>query len=108
MKSTGYPLHSHVSPSLPLPCVTVCHQVSTELYLKATVRNVTQRAWWVLMRLCTNSGAVYWRSSFDDVVCLYYWVTLVLSVCTIYYWSGTSRSVMLAKKLTFISVVNLW
>jgi len=31
-KSTGYPLHSHVSPSLPLSCVTVCHQVSTELY----------------------------------------------------------------------------
>jgi hypothetical protein len=31
-KTTGYPLHSHVSPSLPLPCVAVCHQVSTELY----------------------------------------------------------------------------
>jgi len=31
-KTTGYPLHSHVSPSLLLPCVTVCHQVSTELY----------------------------------------------------------------------------
>ena len=31
-KTTGYPLHSHVSPSLSLPCVTVCHQVSTELY----------------------------------------------------------------------------
>ena len=31
-KTTGCPLHSHVSPSLPLPCVTVCHQVSTELY----------------------------------------------------------------------------
>ena len=30
--TTGYPLHSHVSPWLPLPCVTVCHQVSTELY----------------------------------------------------------------------------
>jgi len=30
-KTTGYPLHSHVFPSLPLPCVTVCHQVSTEL-----------------------------------------------------------------------------
>ena len=29
--NTGYPLHSHVSPSLPLPCVTVCHQVSTDL-----------------------------------------------------------------------------
>ena len=32
VKGTGYPLHSPVSPSLPLPCVTVCHQVSTELY----------------------------------------------------------------------------
>ena len=30
VKGTGYPLHSHVSPSLPLPCVTVCHQISTE------------------------------------------------------------------------------
>ena len=27
----GYPLHSPVSPSLPLPCVTVCHQVSNAL-----------------------------------------------------------------------------
>ena len=32
--TTGYLLHSHVSPSLPLPCVTVSHQVSTELYLQ--------------------------------------------------------------------------
>jgi hypothetical protein len=32
VKSTGYPLHSPVSPSLPLPCVTVCHRVSTGLY----------------------------------------------------------------------------
>jgi hypothetical protein len=33
VKSTGYPLHSLVSPSLPLPCVTVCHHVSTDLYI---------------------------------------------------------------------------
>jgi len=32
VKSTGYPRHSPVSPSLPLPCVTVCHQISTGLY----------------------------------------------------------------------------
>ena len=32
-KTTGYPLHSPVFPSLPLPYVTVCHQVSTELYV---------------------------------------------------------------------------
>jgi len=33
VKSTGYPLHSPVSPSLLLPCVSVCHQVSKALYL---------------------------------------------------------------------------
>jgi hypothetical protein len=27
--STGYPLHSPVSPSFPLLCVTVCHHIST-------------------------------------------------------------------------------
>ena len=32
VKSTGYPLHSPVSPSLPLPFVTVCHHFSTVLY----------------------------------------------------------------------------
>ena len=32
VKGTGYPLHSPVSSSLPLPCVTVCHHVSTGLY----------------------------------------------------------------------------
>ena len=33
VKSTGYQLHSPVSPSLPLPCVTVCHNISTGLYV---------------------------------------------------------------------------
>jgi len=32
VKSTGYPLHSPVPPSLSLPCVTVCHHISTGLY----------------------------------------------------------------------------
>ena len=32
VKGTGYPLHSPVSPSLPLTCVTVCHHISTEHY----------------------------------------------------------------------------
>ena len=32
VKGTGYPLHSTVSHSLPLPCITVCHRVSTGLY----------------------------------------------------------------------------
>jgi hypothetical protein len=32
VKSTGYPLHSLDSPSLPLPCVAVCHHISTGVY----------------------------------------------------------------------------
>jgi len=32
LKSTDYPLHPLVSPSLSLPCVTVCRHVSTGLY----------------------------------------------------------------------------
>ena len=31
-QSTGYPLHSPVSPSLPLPCVTECHHISNAVY----------------------------------------------------------------------------
>jgi hypothetical protein len=32
VKSTGYPFHSPVSPSLPLPCITLCHHISTGPY----------------------------------------------------------------------------
>jgi len=32
VKSTGYPLHLPVSPSLPLPRITVCLHISTGLY----------------------------------------------------------------------------
>jgi len=35
--STGYPLHSPVSLSLPLPCVTVCHHISTGLYINVDI-----------------------------------------------------------------------
>ena len=37
VKSTGYPLHSPVSPSLPLQCITVGHHISTGLYCWALV-----------------------------------------------------------------------
>ena len=32
VKSAGYPLYSPVSPSLPLPCITVCRHISSGLY----------------------------------------------------------------------------
>ena len=35
VKSTGYPFHSPLSSSNPLPCVTVCHHISTGLYDKS-------------------------------------------------------------------------
>ena len=37
-KAAGYPLYSHLSPSLPLPRVTVCHQVPNALYNVSAVR----------------------------------------------------------------------
>jgi hypothetical protein len=46
VKGTGYPLHSPVSHSLPLPCVTVCHHVSPGLYLcfpSMTLREVQRQ-----------------------------------------------------------------
>ena len=40
VKGTGYPLHSPVSSSLPLPCVNVCHHISTGLYTELRIRFV--------------------------------------------------------------------
>jgi len=40
VKSTGYPLHSPVSPSLPLPCVTVCRHVSAGVYYRMQIRSI--------------------------------------------------------------------
>ena len=34
VKGTGYPLHSPVSPSPPLPCVTLCHHISNGVYVQ--------------------------------------------------------------------------
>jgi hypothetical protein len=36
VKSTDYPLHSPVSPSLSHPCVTVCHHIPTGLYKRTS------------------------------------------------------------------------
>jgi len=41
VKGTGYPLHSPVSPSLPLPCVTMCHHISTEVYFLSDYKRMS-------------------------------------------------------------------
>jgi hypothetical protein len=82
-KTTGYPLHSHVSPSLPLPCVTVCHHVSTEVFIRSVLflshykRNQKlsekwlKSAIWTIMNIfpdrsrlviCRRSDGQTWRS----------------------------------------------
>jgi hypothetical protein len=42
MKGTGYPLHSPVSPSLPLPRVTVYYHISTGVYLPPTINTLSE------------------------------------------------------------------
>jgi hypothetical protein len=54
VKSTGYPLHSPVSPSLPLPCVTVCHHISTGLYINSFLVYFFSNR--VICFLCFTSG----------------------------------------------------
>ena len=46
VKSTGYPLHSPVSPSLPFPCVTVCRHISAGLYMALHAFTCTVQPVW--------------------------------------------------------------
>ena len=40
VKGTGYPLLPPVHPSLPLPCITMCHHISTGVYLHSSISSV--------------------------------------------------------------------
>ena len=42
VKGTGYPLHSPVSSSRPLLCVTVCHHISTRAYVPWIIMGLAQ------------------------------------------------------------------
>jgi len=54
VKSTGYPLHSPVSPSLPLRCVTECHHISTALYF-AVFQTIMLPIWKICDTLVSGS-----------------------------------------------------
>jgi len=65
VKGTGYPLHSPVSPSLPLPCVTVCQHISTGLYL-------SQQGWRrFVFRDVMTWGLVNKHRRFGEIYCLF-------------------------------------
>ena len=53
VKSTGYPIHSPVSPSLPLPCVTFCHHIAIGLYCLQIDVRTTDTRFTVTLRSCT-------------------------------------------------------
>jgi hypothetical protein len=53
---TGYLLHSPVSPSLPLPCVTVCHHVSIGFLEAVTLPHSNYKRWVVNLCLSTAWG----------------------------------------------------
>ena len=55
-KSTGYTLHSPVSPSLPLRCFTVCHHISTGIYLQFSCNSKTLQE---IFPLVANVQRVY-------------------------------------------------
>jgi len=61
VKSTGYPLNSPVSPSLPLPCVIVCHNISTGVQLN-------YRSVWINTNR-NNSFAWKTQLEADDKIC---------------------------------------
>jgi hypothetical protein len=57
VKSTGYPLHSPVSPSLSLSCVTVCHHISTWLYIRLSVT-------------LTHNSVKTWNGTIECALCV--------------------------------------
>ena len=64
VKGTGYPFHSPVSPALPLPCVTVCHHVSTVLYDKKVhvdLYRVSSSTFWMEPDVCNIGKAELWN-----------------------------------------------
>jgi hypothetical protein len=55
VKGTGYLLHSPISPSLPLPCIAVCHLISTGLYFSPYIIrliNLSCMAWFGAWGTC--------------------------------------------------------
>jgi len=94
VKSTGYPLHSPVSPSLPLPCVTVCHHISTGLY--QTLPNLASRVDYESKEKCkphwiSRNAAPQWQFPFQSLPLISH------SIIPHYTAGETRRKIILAK-----------
>jgi len=81
VKSTGYPLHSPVSPSLPLTCVTVCHHISTRQYYG---HNGT------VIRHCRQENTAMlsgWYCSRQEHTALLSWLHCSADRTTLHWWA---------------------
>jgi len=58
VKGAGYPLHSSVSPSIPVPCVTVCHHISTGVYNDRRLRCCDQCSAFWIKKQCTRNTEI--------------------------------------------------
>jgi len=95
VKSTDYPLHSPVSPSIPLPCVTVCHHISAGVY-KQVVRQLyfdssiaarsyltaTLTAWRHVKRRCFFFGDLVSMAKLDRTYVFIWYVRYFCSLIT--------------------------
>jgi len=67
VKGTGYTIHSPVSPSLPLPCITVCHHISSAVYYSTIAGGFTSLKYslnfvackWKILSVDGNSPCIY-------------------------------------------------
>ena len=69
VKSTGYPPHSPVSHSLPLPCVTVCHHISTGLYIASSKANSPYCAIQCPLRHFPAPPPPFYKAQFPKLYC---------------------------------------
>jgi hypothetical protein len=94
VKSTGYPRRSPVSPSLPLPCVTMYHHISTGLYHSslASYHKGHCREFCAVnainIRLThASSLRLVWNNFLRFVfVCLFLWASVASHGCTAACW----------------------
>ena len=66
VKGSGYPLHSPVTPLLPLPCVTICHHISVGL-LTLMLRRIV--VFHIVFKDINECFVCYFNAMFSLVVC---------------------------------------
>ena len=102
VKSTGYPLHWPVSPSLPLPCVIVCHNISTGLYKPLGLQQLTlciQRGDYVLV--CSPHRCLPGKQRNSLLVSLYLYLLLTGT-------TGKSINLDYANCFAFLKTSRVW